>query len=47
VRHKARGATIAWSSSGALTFGVPAEVDKLNDANPVVRIKSYKVTAAE
>jgi hypothetical protein len=37
----------AQTPSGELTFGVLAGVEKLSDANPVVQIKSYKVTAAE
>ena len=37
----------AQTPSGELTFGVLVEVEKLSDANPVVQIKSYRVTAAE
>jgi hypothetical protein len=37
----------AQTPSGELSFGALAEVEKLSDANPVVEIKSFKVTAAE
>jgi hypothetical protein len=37
----------AQTPSGELAFGALAEVEKLSDANPVVQIKSFKVTAGE
>jgi hypothetical protein len=37
----------AQTPTGDLAFGVLAEVEKLSDANPVVQIKSFKVTTGE
>jgi hypothetical protein len=37
----------AQTPSGELAFGVLAEVEKLSDANPLVQIKSFKVTTGE
>jgi hypothetical protein len=37
----------AQTPTGELTFGVLAEVEKLSDANPVLQVKSFKVTTGE
>jgi hypothetical protein len=37
----------AQTPTGDLTFGVLAEVEKLSDANPVLQVKSFKVTTGE
>src|ERR1700730_18298747 len=37
----------AQTPTGDLAFGVLAEVEKLSDANPVLQVKSFKVTTGE
>jgi hypothetical protein len=37
----------AQTPTGELSFGMLVEVEKLSDANPVVQIKSFKVTTGE
>jgi hypothetical protein len=37
----------AQTPTGDLNFGVLAEVEKLSDANPVLQVKSFKVTTGE
>jgi hypothetical protein len=37
----------AQTPTGELTFGVLAEVEKLSEANPVLQVKSFKVTTGE
>jgi hypothetical protein len=37
----------AQTPTGELAFGVLAEVEKLSDANPVLQVKSFKVTTGE
>ena len=37
----------AQTPTGELTFGVLAEVEKLSDANPLLQVKSFKVTTGE